>query len=203
LIFMLSLLWALILFSNWSLIEEKIEYFLTILPFQTVAQGIAALLALYVLYNLFLISEYFVVFIFREPFISALLERHYPDLPISRGGLDGRAYRRLGLDLLLFFTLSLLSLPLLFIPIANFLVVWFLWTWLYKESAFLGVCSLLCSPQEYGKLRQQKLSLLGASLLAALLNFIPIISFFTPFFVMTLYFHWIVEEKRGEEGERV
>ncbi|MRI82841.1 MAG: hypothetical protein C6I00_00280 [Nitratiruptor sp.] len=195
LIFFLALFWTFIFFANWPTINGQIEYLLTILPFQTVAKGIATLLALYIFYNLFLMSEYLVVFLFREPFLTALLEKHYPSFQSPSRLMEARPYSRLGLDLFLFFTLSILSIPLLFIPIANFLVVWFLWAWLYKESALLGVCSLFCTWEEYEKLHEERLILFATALLAGLLNFIPIISFFTPFFVMALYFHWVMERK--------
>ena len=194
-IFILSILWAIIIFLNWDFLDQKIQYYLTILPFQTVADAIAALLAVYIFYNLFLISEYFVVFIFREPFIQALLEKHYPDVEIKKDFSSLKAYNRLYLDIAIFLIASFLAIPLLFIPVANFLVIWFLWAWLYKESAFLGVCSIICTEEDYARLKEHKGYMMVASLLAALLNFIPIISFFTPFFVMTLYFHWIMEEK--------
>jgi len=197
LIFMLALLWALIIFYTWPVLNAKIQYFLTVLPFQTVAEGISWLLAIYIFYNLFLITEYFVVFIFREPFIQALIEKNYPDLELEKGGSSTKAYSRLFYDISLFVLLSIASLPILFIPVANFLVVWFLWAWLYKESAFLGVCSVVCKEGELEKLREHRIYFLSASLLAALLNFIPIISFFTPFFVMTLYFHWIMAQKEA------
>ena len=194
-IFALAIFWAVVIFASWPVLSEKIQYYLTLLPFQTVAEGIAWLLAIHILYNLFLISEYFVVFLFREPFIAALLEKHYPDLELKKSDLKAKAFGRLTRDTLLYIPLFLLLLPVLFIPVANFLATWFLWAWLYKESAFLGVCSLLCDERLYKDLREHKGTLFVISLLAALLNFIPIISFFTPFFVFTLYFHWIMEER--------
>ncbi len=196
LIFTLAVFWALAIFYSWPLLNTKIQYFLTILPFQTVAEGISWLLAIYIFYNLFLMTEYFVVFTFREPFIQALLEKSYPNTQVQKGSSSAKAYSRLTFDITLFVVLSLASLPILFIPVANFLIIWFLWAWLYKESAFLGVCSVVCEAQEMEKLREHRIYFLTASLLSALLNFIPIISFFTPFFVMTLYFHWIMEHKQ-------
>jgi len=194
-IFVFAIFWAVVIFASWPALNERIQYYLTLLPFQTVAEGIAWLLAIHILYNLFLISEYFVVFLFREPFIAALLEKHYPDFETKEANLKARAFGRLTRDTLLYLLLFVLILPVLFIPVANFLATWFLWAWLYKESAFLGVCSLLCDERLYDDLREHKGTLFVISLLAALLNFIPIISFFTPFFVFTLYFHWIMEER--------
>jgi hypothetical protein len=188
-------LWAVIIFYSWPTLNAKIEYYLTILPFQTVAEWISWLLAIYIFYNLFLITEYFVVFIFREPFIQALIEKNYPDFEPEKASSSTKAYSRLLYDILFFALFSIASLPILFIPIANFLTIWFLWAWLYKESAFLGVCSVVCKTEEMEALREHRIYFISASLLSALLNFVPIISFFTPFFVMTLYFHWIMAQK--------
>ncbi len=194
-IFIFSIFWAGVIMFNWVWINYEIQRFLTILPFDTVAQGLAWLLAFYLFYNLFLITEYFVVFIFREPFIMGLLERHgytfEPQTQVSKA----KAYGVLYWDILWFLIASFLILPVLFIPIANFLAVWFVWAWLYKESAFLGVCSLLCNSDELQKLQEHKAYFVVTALTAALLNFIPIVNIFTPFFVMALYFHWIIEQK--------
>ncbi len=197
LIFIFSIFWAGVIMIFWPDINYQIQRFLTILPFDTVAKGIAWILAFYILYNLFLITEYFVVFLFREPFLKALAEKYAGELDITPRDISGaRTYYTLYKDIFWFFIASILILPILFIPIANFLAVWFVWAWLYKESAFIGVCSLLCTKEEYMRLKEHKAYLVVASLSAALLNFIPIINVFTPFFIMDLYFHWVVEMKK-------
>ncbi len=196
LIFLFAIVWAAVIVLNWQWFNYEIQQFLTILPFDTVAQGLAWLLAFYFFYNLFLVSEYLVIYAFREAFIKALMEKHLGEMELASSDISQTStYAKLYWNILLFFVVSILILPLLFIPIANFLAVWFVWAWLYKESAFLGVCSVLCTKEFYEKLREHKAYLLAASLTAALLNFIPIISFFTPFFVMDLYFHWIMDNK--------
>ncbi len=200
LIFLFSIFWAGAILYRWDWFDYEIQRFLTILPFDTVAQGLAWLLAFYLFYNLFLISEYLVIFTFREAFIKAMMEKHLGDIELAKTDISkARAYGRLYWDIFWFFIASLLILPILFIPVANFLAIWFVWAWLYKESAFLGVCSLLCTKEEMERLREHKGYFLLASLAAALLNFIPIISIFTPFFVMDLYFHWIIEEKSSTQ----
>ncbi len=202
-IFLFSIFWATVIMVFWPEINHEIQYFLTILPFDTVAKGISWILAFYILYNLFLITEYFVVFVYREAFLKALAQKYANELPITPRDISGaRTYYTLYKDIVWFFIASLLILPILFIPIANFLAVWFIWAWLYKESAFIGVCSLLCTKQEYEKLREHSTYLISASLVSALLNFIPIINIFTPFFIIDLYFHWIVEEKQLYQTEQ-
>ena len=203
LIFIFSIFWAGVIMVFWPDLNIEIQRLLTVLPFDTVSKAISWILAFYLLYNLFLITEYFVVFIFREPFIKALAEKYAEELDISPKDISRtRIYFALYKDIAWFLIASVLILPILFIPIANFLAVWFLWAWLYKESAFIGVCSLLCTKEEYMRLKEHKAYLIAASLVSALLNFIPIINVFTPFFIMDLYFHWIVEMKRESEATR-
>ncbi|BAF70513.1 EI24 domain-containing protein [Nitratiruptor sp. SB155-2] len=199
LIMIFAVVWALFILVKWPWLNHEIQRFLTILPFDTVAQGLSWLLAFYLFYNLFLITEYFTIFVFREAFLRAMMEKHLGDMELSRTDISQtKAYARLYWDIFWFFLASIAILPILFIPIANFLAVWFIWAWLYKESAFLGVCSYLCTQSEYEKLKEHKAYLLSASLVSALLNFIPIINIFTPFFIMDLYFHWIIETRDEE-----
>ncbi len=201
LIFFFSIFWAGFIFYKWDWIDYEIQRFLTLLPFDTVSQGLSWLLALYLFYNLFLITEYLVIFTFREAFIKAMMEKHLGDIELTQYSISkAKTYARLYWDIIWFFIASLLILPILFIPIANFLAVWFVWAWLYKESAFLGVCSLLCEEELYKKLKDNKGYFVLTALTAALLNFIPIINIFTPFFVMDLYFHWIIETKSTQRS---
>ncbi len=196
LILLFAVFWAAVLLLEWPVIHREMIKFLTLLPFDTVSKAISWLLAFYLFYNLFLISEYLTVFLFRDAFIVGLLERHTQEMELAPRDISNtKIYATLYKDIIWFFILSILIVPVLFIPIANFLALWFVWAWLYKESAFLGVCSLLCNKEEYESLREHKLYLFSASLISALLNFIPIINVFTPFFVMNLHFHWILEEK--------
>ncbi len=199
LIFIFSIFWAGFIMYKWPWIDYEIKRFLTILPFDTVAQGLAWLLAFYLFYNLFLITEYITIFTFREAFIKALLEKHTGEMELSTQDISkAKTYYTLYLDIFWFFIASILILPILFIPIANFLAVWFVWAWLYKESAFMGVCSLLCTKADYERLQEHKAYFVVTALTSALLNFIPIINIFTPFFVMDLYFHWIIENRQGK-----
>jgi len=199
LIFIFSIFWAIVILANWPWLNEEIARLLTILPFDTVAKGLAWLLACYLFYNLFLISEYLVIFSFREAFIRALMEKHLGDVELGSADISAfLTYSKLYWGIVWFFIASLLIVPILFIPVANFLAVWFVWAWLYKESAFVGVCSMLCTREDFARLKEHKAYFIAASLVAALLNFIPIISIFTPFFIMDLYFHWIVSERRED-----
>jgi len=192
----ISTFWALVILLKWQVIYKAIEKLLTLLPFETVDQAISYILAIYIFYNFFVITLYFVVFVFKEPYLATIKDLHYPDIEILKHIKSNKAYAILIRDIILFLLFIVAVLPVLFIPFANFLVVLFLWTWLYKESAFLGVCSLFCAEYEYEDLKHHRLTIWVIALISSLINFIPIISIFTPFFILTIYFHWIVHYKR-------
>ncbi len=195
LVLILSVGWSLAIIFNWESIYAQIGRLLVLLPFDTVDQAISYLLAIYLFYNLFVITLYITVFFFREPFLLSLKELHYPDTVCeSASGVSG-VYALLVRDGALFALFMVAVLPLLFIPVANFLAIVFLWTWLYKESAFMGVCSLCCGDYEKESYKEHRLVIWVAAFVASLLNFIPVLAFLTPFFVMALYFHWIMHEK--------
>ncbi|WP_281951000.1 EI24 domain-containing protein [Nitrosophilus kaiyonis] len=196
LILMISVFWSAVIIFKWNLIYEEIKKLLTWLPFETVDQGISYLLAIYIFYNFFVITLYLVVFIYKEPYLSTLKDIHYPDIDSQNNIKSNFAFAILSRDIFLFIVFMLAAVPVLFIPFANFLIIWFLWTWLYKESAFLGVCSMFCADYDFDELKHHRLIIWSIALTASVLNFIPIISFFTPFFVLTMYFHWIMHHKK-------
>ncbi len=196
-ILLLTLFWSYILITFWPLLNHEIQRFLTLLPFDTVDKGLSWLLALYIYYNLFLITEYFVVFLYREPYLLGLIERNYPELETITEIKNSKIYGTLYKDIAIFLILMVVTIPVLFIPIANFLTILFIWAWLYKESAFLGVCSYMCSNADLERLDEHRGFRIMVSLTASMFNFIPIVSVFTPFFLMSIYFHWIVAEKEA------
>jgi hypothetical protein len=187
-IFFFAVTWAIILFVFWPSLAERIQHYLSTMPFKTVAEWISRLLALYILYNLFLLTEYIVAFLLRNSFLSRLTKQ--PAAPTSRP----KATLHLFANILFYLLLSVVALPLLFLPVANFLTVWFLWAWLYKESAFFGVCTTVCEEQRCKSIAQKRIGVFVIAFLGALLNFIPVVSFFTPFFIFSLYYHWTQEE---------
>lgn len=192
----IAVFWSVVIILNWNYIFKGIERLLTWLPFETVDQGVSYLLAIYIFYNFFVITLYLIVFMFKEPYLSTLKEIHYNDIEILNHIKSSKAYSILFRDILIFTVFIIAAVPVLFIPFANFLMVLFLWTWLYKESAFVGVCSLFCTDYEYEEIKHHRLAIWIIALIASFLNFIPIISFFTPFFVLTLYFHYIIHFKK-------
>ncbi len=189
----LSIFWAWFMLLKWRFIDSKLQEFLTELPFQTVADGLAWLLAFYFFYNGLILTLFFVISFFRKSFLERIRERDYAHIPRTVETLKKVHHFRLVWDIVTFLILTLLLFPLLFVPVANVLMQLFLWAWLYRESYFLSTCTLYCDPEQYVQLREHRLTIWAIAVLTAILNFLPVINLFAPFFAQIMFFHWIME----------
>ena len=198
---LLSAFWAWFILIEWDFIDRELQQLLTELPFQTVADGIAWLLAFYFFYNGFILTLYLVVSFFRKSFLERIRERDYPDVPMTVETVKKVHHVRLLWDIVTFLFLSLLLIPLLFVPDANVLMQLLLWAWLYRESYFLSTCTLYCTEKDYRYLREQRMTIWGIAVMTALFNFLPVINVFAPFFAQIMFFHWIMEHQ-GEAAAK-
>ena len=195
LLLLISLGWTLFAFLNWELVYTEVARVLAWFPFQTLEAGVAMMLAALIYYNLFIVTLAIVVLMMRRSFLHHLQERDYPNavtikkeehisfLPV--------AFR----DAVIFFVLLALFFPLLFVPFFNILVQVLLWAWLIKESYFLGAASLYATKAQIDALRTHQLVLWAIAATASLLNLIPVINIFAPFFALIMYFHWVMMHK--------
>ncbi|BDY11730.1 EI24 domain-containing protein [Hydrogenimonas cancrithermarum] len=198
---LLSAGWALSILLNWHYINEEMQIFLTLLPFQTVADLISWLLAFYIFYNAFILTLFLVISYFRRPFLEAIKELDYPDVVTEKGKIGKAHHISVIRDSILFVLFSIIAFPVLFIPIANVFIQLFLWAWLYRESYFLSACSLYCNEEDYRHLREHRYTIWSIAVFASLLNFLPIINIFAPFFGQIMFFHWIMEHKSGQNKQ--
>jgi len=196
LIFVLSLFYAFLFISNWDFINSEVQRLLTLLPFDTVSKAVGAIVAVYIFYNLFILSLFMVIFAFAKPFLEAIRELEYPDLEINTTQ-DKFKFKRVFLkDVFLFMFLFILLFPLFFIPVVNIGVQMFLWTKLYHDSFIYFVCNEYCSNNEFEKLKNYKLKTILIAIIAASFNFLPIINFFAPFFAVIMFFHCVMQLKK-------
>jgi hypothetical protein len=193
-----SVFYAFLFIKNWDLVNYALEKLLTLLPFSTVSEGVSAIVAVYVFYNIFILTLYILIFFFARAFLSAIKELEYPGLRIERRG--SFKYKRIILkDTLIFIALFVALFPLFFIPIINLAVQLFLWTKLYHDSFVYFVCSEYCTEDNFQELKKEKIKTYFAALMAAAFNFIPIINFFSPFFAIIMFFHCVMQIKpQGE-----
>ncbi|WP_456450537.1 EI24 domain-containing protein [Hydrogenimonas sp.] len=192
---LLSAAWAVVLMAKWDFINAQIQQLLTELPFQTVADASAWLLAFYLLYNAFILTLFILISIFRKIYLEPIRQKEYPHVTLPDERLKKRHHGRLVWDAILFVLFSLVAFPILFIPMANVLVQWVLWAWLYRESYFLSTCNLYCTSDDYEELKKHGVVASAISLMTAMLNFLPVINIFAPFFAQLMFFHWIMEHK--------
>ncbi len=192
LILLIALFWALFGFYNWDLIFKEVQKILTWFPFQTLEAGVAALLAMMVYYNFFIVSLALVVLVYRRPFLETLQLRDYPDAKLVES-LKKRTFVSVAFrDVAIFFFLLILFYPLFFVPFANMLTQVLFWAWLIKESYFLSVSSLYAQEAEIKELKKHGFILWSIAIIASLLNLVPIINILSPFFAQILYFHWVM-----------
>ncbi len=195
LVFIISIFWTLIAFYYWGDIYSAIIKLLNWLPFQTVDEGISWFLAVYIFYNGFIISLFLIILFYREPFLRALREKDYEDYNIKELSLKTGFVSKAFKDVITFILLSIILFPLFFVPVVNILIQIFLWAWLIKDSLFLSVASLYCEEQGVEKIKNHKYYLWTIAILAAVLNFVPVVNILSPFFAEIMFFHLIMSYK--------
>ncbi len=188
--------WAWYILTHWGVFKSTIaDKLLTWLPFQTVAEGSAILLNFYILYSFYILTLFLVLSMFRRPFLNTILDIDYPEAVINAKDIEtGHAFITLR-DTLIFIALSILLFPLLFIPIINVLIQLFLWAWLYRDTNFRATCRIYCQEEDFNRLKEHKFTIWSIAFFASILNFVPIINMFTPFFAQLIIFHWIMGQR--------
>ena len=200
LLILFSALWGWAIIFNWHLLKTAIaDKLLVWLPFQTVAEGSAILLTFYIFYSLYILSLFLILSIYRKDFLETIKEIEYPDLEWKPQNIDtGHGFIALR-DSFIFLVLTILLFPLLMIPIVNVLIQIFLWAWLYRDADFRGTCRLYCTEDEFESMRHHKFTIWSIAFTGSLLNFIPIVNIFTPFFTQLMTFHWIMGQKISQK----
>jgi hypothetical protein len=192
-----AVFYAFLFINNWDFINAELQKLLTLLPFDTVSKAVGAIVAVYIFYNLFILTLFMVIFLFAKPFLEAIRELEYGEVDINIE--DKFALKRVVLkDVLMFLILFAVLFPLFFIPVINIGVQLFLWTKLYHDSFLYFVCNEYCSNAEFEVLKQHKIKTIIIAVLAASFNFLPIVNFFAPFFAVIMFFHCIMQLKSKE-----
>ncbi len=191
-ILLIALFWTLFAFFNWDLIFHEVQKILTWFPFQTLQAGVAALLAIMIFYNFFIVSLALVVLVYRRPFLETLQLRDYPDATPLYSVTKRRFVSVAVRDVFIFFVLLILFYPLFFVPFANMLLQVFFWAWLIKESYFLSASSLYASEEEIRRLKKHGLVMWTIAFVASILNLVPVINILSPFFAQIMFFHWVM-----------
>lgn len=193
-IIIISVLYSLIFITNWDYIYFELKKLLTLLPFTTISKGVGVLVAIYIFYNLFILTLYISMFFINKEFIEAIKELEYGEIQIQTK--NEFKYKKFFIkDIIIFIVLFTLLFPLFFIPVINIGVQLFLWSKLYHDSFLYLLCNEYCSKDDFEKLQNHKFKTIFVSIIAASFNFLPIINFFAPFFALIMFFHCIMQLK--------
>jgi hypothetical protein len=196
-----ALFWGGVWFFKGEYIYGEFLKLMTWLPFETVEKGIAFLIGSYILYNAVVVSMLFLASIFSEPIIEDIEIREFASDDVVRDNLFSTVKYTLK-DSLIFIILSLIAMPLLFIPVLNILVQVALWIWLTKDTISYDALSLTHEKVDAALQKQYTGAIWFISFITVLFNFIPVLNIFGPFFGTIAMYHYFKQMKQvsGQQG---
>ncbi len=190
-----ALFWGIIWFFKGDYIYHQFIKLLTWLPFETIEKGVASLISIYLIYNAILVTLLFVTSMFSEPLLVSVEKRHFNEDEVERDHLFSVIGYTIK-DSFIFFFISLIALPLLFIPVLNIFVQIALWVWLIKDTMTYDASVLSSEKVDKEALKEHKAALWFLSALTALFNFVPILHFFGPYFGEIAMFHYMKSNQK-------
>jgi len=184
-----ALFWGIVWFFKGDYIYSQFLKLLTWLPFETVEKGIAFLIGFYIIYNAIVVSMLFIASIFSEPIIEDIELREFAEDDVVRDNVFKTVKYTLK-DSIIFLLLSLIAIPLLFIPVLNIFVQIALWIWLTKDTIGYDALSLTHEKVDISLRKQYSGPIWIVSIITVLFNFVPVLNIFGPFFgTITLFFY--------------
>jgi hypothetical protein len=186
-----TLFWSTVWFFKGDAIYHGVLHLLTMLPFDTVENGVSILMIFYFLYNAAIITMLFLTSLYAPVLLRRVREEVYPYESIHAEA-ELRSVGYTVRDTVIFITASLLLLPLLFIPVLNVLLQLLLWIWLVKDTFTYDVGALFFGSDELRRLKKGNKQLWAIAAVTALFNFFPLLNFAGPFIGEIMMFHYLV-----------
>jgi len=186
--------WSIVWFFEHQIIYSKFLRLLTWLPFETIEKGLAYLIGFYIIYTAIIVSMIFVTSMLSNKFLSEVREAEFP-YDSMYDTCEYNNIKQTLKDTALFITVSIISFPLLFIPVLNFLILIGLWTWLMKDTIAYDTASFIFGNKEEEKLKEFKASIWGLNIIGSLFNFIPVFNVFGPYFTELAMFYYLKEKR--------
>lgn len=188
-VFASAALWTLIWFYEGSYIHTQFLKLLNWLPFETVETSLAYLLGLYFVYSAIIVTMLLVTSFFSETLLEDVRDKNFPYEPFLEEDELKASENRL-LDVLIYTIVSLVTFPLLFVPVLNFVLQLGLWIWLIKDTFVHDSAVLLIPKEKRAKLSEYKTGFIMISAVTSLFNFLPVFNIFGPFFgEITMYYY--------------
>lgn len=182
--------WGIVWFFKGDYIYHQFMQLLTWLPFETVEKGIAFLIGFYLIYNAIIVTLLFIASMLSEPLLVSVEERHFKEDDVVRDHVFSSVGYTLK-DSLIFIVLSIIALPLLFIPVLNIVIQIALWIWLIKNTLSYDAAALSFEKVDKETLKEHRVAIWFISFITALFNFIPIMHLFGPYFGEISMFHYL------------
>ncbi len=193
-----ALFWTVIWFFESNMIHTQFSKLITWLPFETIEKGLAALIGIYFIYNAIVVSIIFISSLFSSKMLNEIRETYYPyDDVIEDSEIKTLEYTLK--DTAIFLVVSTIAIPLIFIPVVNFLVQVTLWIWLIKDTFVFDSATVLMKESKKDMFKEHRYGLYGISFITSLFNFIPVFNLFGPFFgelAMYNYMRRLHKDKR-------
>ncbi len=182
--------WGVVGFLNADTLHDKLLQLINWLPFETVESSMAYLLAFYFIYSGIIVTILLATSFFSESLLTQVGKKHFPyDNLLKEDELETSSNRLK--DVGIYTIVSLLSFPLLFIPLLNFILQLALWIWLIKDTFVEDSAALLIPQEQEEKLQEYKKGFFIISGVTALFNFLPLFNLFGPFFGEISMFYYI------------
>ena len=181
-----------------STVSSFVKHYLTWIPWEWVQTTGASVAVIAVAYMLFVAIHAVVTSFMVEPLLAKLAQKYYPNSPVV-GTPSITASLLISLrSAAVFLVVFLFTFPLMFVPLLGAVYMLWLWSILIKAPTIHDVGSMFISDKKALKARSSKTTLLA--MLAAGLNYIPILNIFSPVFAQILFLHRIVGSE--EVGSR-
>jgi len=187
-IFISALFWGVVWFFANNYIYNQLLKLFTWLPFETVEKGVGALIALYIIYNAIIITILFFASIFSEPLVASIYNS------VKKENIF-KSIKWTIKDTLIFIAISMVTFPLLFMPVLNILVQLLLWIWLFKDT--ISMDALYLSGRNKNILKEHKVAIYAIMTFAVILNFLPLFNIFAPFFAEIAMFNYLKNIKES------
>ncbi len=191
-VFVSAAFWSLVWFFKGSYIHTQFLKLLNWLPFETVEASLAYLLGLYFIYTAIIVTMLLVTSFFSQSLLEDIRDKHFPYEPLLEEDEVKVSENRL-LDILIYVVISIVSFPLLFIPVVNFVLQMGLWIWLIKDTFVNDSMALVIPKEKRDKLSEYKSGFITISAVTALFNFLPVFNIFGPFFGEIAMFYYLKE----------
>jgi len=194
-----ALFWTLVWIGEGDIIYTQALRLFTWLPFETVEKSMAYLIAFYLIYTAIIITIVFVTSMLSSSYFNTIKEEHFPYDSFYED-IEHKTILKTLKDTAVFIGVSIITLPLLFIPVLNFLILVALWVWLMKDTLAYDTSSYVFGKEAEQKRQEYKAATWGFAFIGSLFNFIPVFNVFGPYFTELALLYYYKEKRDLANG---